>query len=96
MTRREVFEAWFGQPMNDPNNTMALDAIVRCFNPRHLPPMSPTYIQERNSGQKPSEEVFHPYQIEIDNIEYFVDFSSLPPNSFEENPDLTFEELMSG
>lgn len=96
MTRGKAFEAWFGQPMNDPDNTMALDAVVRCFNPRHLPPISPTYMQERASGQKPSEEVFYPYQIEIDNVEYFVDFTSLPPNSFEENPDLTFDELMSG
>jgi hypothetical protein len=58
--------------------------------------MTSTYMEERAAGKRPFAAVFHPYQIEINDRVYFVDFTSLPNGSFEDNPDLTFDELMSG
>lgn len=95
-TRKEAFESWLGGIPQGPSEALSLDSIVYCYNPNCLPSIRVVKPQADASENLSYNSYFHPYQIYIDGSEYFVDMSALPNGSFEDNPDLTLDELMSG
>ena len=85
VTRRQNFLNMFGSVPLDGEKTRNLDEIVYEYNPRGLPPVH----------QAELENCFMATPLQIDDRLYSVHFASLPAGSFEEDPDFTFDELMS-
>jgi hypothetical protein len=65
-------------------NLFNLDEVVYEYNPRGLHPLT--------EGMKGS---FSSASVQIDHRIYSVDLGALPSGSFEDDPDFTFDELMS-
>jgi hypothetical protein len=85
VTRRQNFLNWLGSLPLGAEKEWNLEDTIYEYNPRGLPPLS----------QAGPESGFVAMPLRIDGRFYSVHLASLPSGSFEEDPDFTFDELMS-
>lgn len=85
VTRRQNFLNWLGSLPLGAERSWNLDETIYEYNPRGLPPITQAGIENG----------FGATHIQIDDRVYSVHMASLPPGAYEEDPDFTFDELMS-
>lgn len=96
VTVRDVDEHQLGT-LAQPNRSQSeLSQPIYEYNPNKLPPLSPEAIDLSTPGGATIKSAFFsPVFIEIDGKDYAVDVSSFSDKHFEDNPDLTIDELFS-
>jgi hypothetical protein len=73
-----------------------LNELVFDFNPNKLPPLNFSKLfKDENGKVSYPDKAFQPWPIYIDDKAYFVDFSALNENDFEENKEMEPEDFYS-
>lgn len=94
VTLRQHYENAYGSVPQGAEKLYDLNTMVYEYNPKNSPPL--TQAMRFENGEPVSDGGFYPYSIEIDGRQYLIDMNSfIDDDDFEDNPDVTVNELMS-